>query len=71
MTCQHCKADNEGGWFYCRSCGLRASAPLYNPSVIVRDSNFATAIRKDLINFKETTIGDDIKSKGGVLDGNV
>ena len=55
MNCQHCEADNKGGWFYCRSCGLRASKPLYNPSVIVRDSNFATAIRKDLINFKLLT----------------
>ncbi len=71
MNCQHCKADNKGGWFYCRSCGLRASQPMYTPNVIVRDTNFATAIRKDQINFTETTIGEDIKSKGGVLDGNI
>jgi hypothetical protein len=44
---------------------------MYTPNVIVRDTNFATAIRKDQINFTETTIGEDIKSKGGVLDGNI
>ena len=23
--CMHCKKDNKEGWFYCKSCGKRAS----------------------------------------------
>tara|TARA_R110000824_G_scaffold42306_1_gene124771 strand:- start:340 stop:555 length:216 start_codon:yes stop_codon:yes gene_type:complete len=71
MSCQHCKEDNSEGWFYCRSCGKRANKPLYAPSVIIREAGFATAIRKDQINFTETTMGEDIESKGGVVRGNI
>ena len=42
MNCQHCKAENEGGWFYCRECGKRAHAPRYSTATIIRDSRFAT-----------------------------
>jgi hypothetical protein len=26
MQCQYCHKENLEGWFYCRSCGKRASA---------------------------------------------
>ena len=71
MSCQHCKKDNSEGWFYCRSCGKRASKPLYDPAIIIRGHNFASAIRKDQIEFTETTMGEDIESRGGVVRGNI
>ena len=71
MDCQHCQAENPERWFYCRKCGKRASQPLYSPSVIVRHPGFAAAIRKDQIQFTETTMGEDIESKGGVVRGNI
>ncbi len=71
MSCQHCDKDNSEGWFYCRGCGKRANPPAFTPNVIIRHPGFATAIRKDLINFSETTMGEDIESKGGVVRGNV
>jgi len=71
MGCQHCKAENEGGWFYCRECGKRAHAPRYSTATIIRDGRFATAIRKDLINFKTMSMAEDIESKGGEISGNI
>ena len=71
MSCQHCKKDNSKGWFYCRGCGKRASEPLFNPAIIIREAGFATAIRKDQIDFQVTTMGEDIESKGGEIRGNV
>ena len=71
MSCQHCKEDNSEGWFYCRSCGKRANEPLYAPAIIIRHPGFATAIRKDQIDFSETTMGEDIESRGGVIRGNI
>jgi len=71
MDCQHCKAENKGGWFYCRECGQRAHPPKYSTATIIRDARFATAIRKDLINFKTISMAEDIESKGGVLNGDI
>ena len=71
MSCQHCNKDNSEGWFHCRNCGKRAIKPLYAPAVIIREAGFATAIRKDQIEFTETTMGEDIESKGGVVRGNI
>jgi hypothetical protein len=71
MSCQHCNKDNSEGWFYCRVCGKRASEPLYAPAVIIREAGFATAIRKDQIDFQVTTMGEDIESRGGEVRGNV
>ena len=71
MSCQHCNKDNSEGWFYCRVCGKRANEPLYAPAVIIREVGFATAIRKDQIDFQVTTMGEDIESRGGEIRGNV
>jgi hypothetical protein len=60
--CIHCDEPNPEGWFYCRSCGNKASDPLYTTQVIVRDSGWATAIRKDLVGFSTTTMEDSVKS---------
>jgi|MGYP003148523322 hypothetical protein len=71
MSCQHCNKDNSEGWFYCRTCGKRANKPLFSPAIIIREAGFATAIRKDQIDFQVTTMGEDIESKGGEIRGNV
>ena len=59
--CVHCKEPNSEGWFYCRSCGNKASEPMYTTQVVIRDSGWATAIRKDLVDFSTTTMEDSIK----------
>jgi len=41
------------------------------PNLIIRDAGFATAIRKDQIEFSETTMGEDIESRGGTVSGNI
>ena len=71
MSCQHCNKDKSEGWFYCRNCGKRASKRLYAPAIIIREAGFATAIRKDQIDFQVTTMGEDIESKGGEIRGNI
>ena len=71
MSCQHCSKDNSEGWFYCRVCGKRANEHLYAPAVKIREAGFATAIRKDQIDFQVTTMGEDIESRGGEVRGNV
>ena len=46
--CIHCNKDNSEGWFYCRSCGKKASKPRYSTQFVVRENNpWATAIRKN------------------------
>ena len=71
MSCQHCSKDNSEGWFYCRVCGKRANEPLYTPAVMIIEAGFATAIRKDQIDFQVTTMGEDIESRGGEVRGNL
>ena len=51
MNCQHCNEPNPEGYFYCRNCEQRASAPKFTVNTIMRDTPMATAIRKDQINF--------------------
>ena len=60
--CVHCKEPNSEGWFYCRSCGNKASEPMYTTQVVIRDGGWASAIRKDLVDFSTTTMEDSIKS---------
>ena len=60
--CVHCDKPNSEGWFYCRSCGNKASEPMYTTQVVIRDSGWATAIRKDLVDFSTITMEDSIKS---------
>ena len=60
--CVHCDKPNSEGWFYCRSCGNKASEPMYTTQVVIRDSGWATAIRKDLVDFSTITMEVSIKS---------
>jgi hypothetical protein len=59
--CQNCDAPNPEGYFNCRSCGKRASKPLYTIHTIMRDTPMATAIRKDLISFGTKDMGSHLK----------
>ena len=49
MNCQHCDNPNPENWFNCKKCGERATPPKWTPQVVIRDSQFATAFRKDQI----------------------
>ena len=50
MNCQHCNEPNPEGYFYCRNCEQRASAPKFTVNTIMRDTPMAKAIRTDQIN---------------------
>ena len=34
--CIHCKAPNSEGWFYCRTCGNKASVPKFTTNLYMR-----------------------------------
>tara|TARA_A100001391_G_scaffold339_2_gene772 strand:- start:2602 stop:2847 length:246 start_codon:yes stop_codon:yes gene_type:complete len=59
--CQHCNTPNPEGHFNCRSCGKRAHPPRWSTQFVVRDTPMATAIRKDLINFREVDMAEHMK----------
>jgi RNA polymerase subunit RPABC4/transcription elongation factor Spt4 len=60
--CQHCDAPNPEGYFNCPECGERASKPKWTPQFVVRENSpWATAIRKDQIDFNEISMDDHIK----------
>jgi|TARA_Y100000310_G_C20168270_1_gene572416 hypothetical protein len=60
--CVNCEADNSEGWFYCRTCGEKASESKYSVQFVIRDGNpWATAIRKDLVDFRSEPMQDSIK----------
>ena len=61
-NCMHCNEPNPDGWFNCRSCGQRSSEPMYTTQLILRDSSWATAIRKDMVDFNTISMDDSIKS---------
>jgi len=61
-NCIHCNEPNPDGWFNCRSCGQRSSEPMYTTQLILRDSSWATAIRKDMVDFNTISMDDSIKS---------
>lgn len=55
MQCQYCKADNEGGWFYCRKCGRRASTPQFTTNMWRRtELGSRTDIEIDAITIDES-----------------
>ena len=60
--CIHCNKPNPDGWFNCRSCGKRSSEPMYTTQLILRDASWATAIRKDKVDFNTISMDDSIKS---------
>ena len=61
-NCMHCNEPNPDGWFNCRSCGQRSSEPMYTTQLILRDASWATAIRKDMVDFNTISMDDSIKS---------
>ena len=61
-NCIHCNEPNPDGWFNCRSCGQRSSEPMYTTQLILRDGSWATAIRKDMVDFNTISMDDSIKS---------
>jgi len=61
-NCIHCNKPNPDGWFNCRSCGQRSSEPMYTTQLILRDASWATAIRKDMVDFNTISMDDSIKS---------
>ena len=61
-NCIHCNEPNPDGWFSCRSCGERSSEPMYTTQLIFRDGDWATAIRKDMVDFNTISMDDSIKS---------
>ena len=61
-NCIHCNKPNPDGWFNCRSCGQRSSEPMYTTQLILRDASWATAIRKDKVDFNTISMDDSIKS---------
>lgn len=61
MNCQHCNEPNPEGYFYCRNCEQRASAPKFTVNTIMRDTPMATAIRKDQIDFGTISMDKHMK----------
>ena len=60
--CQHCNEPNPEGMFNCPCCGKRAHAPRWSTQFVVRENNpWATAIRKDQIDFNHMSMEDGVK----------
>ena len=56
MHCQYCKEENSENWFYCRSCGERASEPMYTTNLYMMSE---VGKRTD-IEFSTTTMDSHI-----------
>ena len=56
--CVNCKAENKGNWFYCRSCGEKASETKFTTNLF----NISEIGKRTDIEFSSTTIDKDIKS---------
>ena len=68
-NCIHCSDPNPDNWFYCRSCGKKASKSKYSTQFIMRDSPWATAIRKDQVGFSTISMDESVKSMKKEFDG--
>jgi hypothetical protein len=67
-NCIHCSNPNPDNWFYCKLCGNKASAPRYSTQFIMRDSPWATAIRKDQVGFSTISMDESVKSMKEQID---
>ena len=57
MNCKHCEAPNTEGWFYCKTCGERASSRKFTNVMFMRSE---TGKRTD-IEFRTTSLEEDVK----------
>ena len=57
MNCIHCKSPNPEQWFYCKSCGHRASESIYTTNLFMQSE---VGKRSD-IEFSTTNVEDHIK----------
>ena len=62
-TCMHCDKPNPDGWFYCKNCYQPASPRKYTVNTVMRESPWAPAIRRDLIDFNTISMEKDIENK--------
>ena len=61
-NCQHCNEPNPEGFFNCPSCGKRASESKWQAQFVIRENSpWATAIRKDQIDFGTKDMNEHIK----------
>jgi len=61
--CIHCHEPNTEGWFYCRYCDKPASERKYTVNTILRNTPWASAIRRDLLGVSKISMDEDIKNK--------
>lgn len=59
--CQHCNTPNPEGFFNCPSCGGRANESKWSTNTFIRHGDYATAIRKDLVDFGTKDMNEHIK----------
>ncbi len=59
----HCDKPNPDGWFYCKNCQQPASPRQYTVNTVMRESPWAPAIRRDLIDFNMISMDKDIENK--------
>ena len=56
VNCQSCDHPNEGGWFFCRSCGSRAHPPKFTTNYWMRGSvSGRTDIELNEISLEDST----------------
>ena len=56
--CMHCNKDNNGGWFYCKSCGKQASESKFTTNMWMTSD---LGKRTD-VEFSTQTMDDNVKS---------
>jgi hypothetical protein len=59
MNCIHCNASNKDNWFYCKTCGKRASAPLFTTNMFMMSEQ---GKRSD-IEFNTISLDDHVASE--------
>ena len=57
--CVNCKAENKQNWFYCRSCGCKASETKFTTNLF----KISEIGKRTDIEFSSTTIQEDIKER--------
>tara|TARA_R110000765_G_scaffold172468_2_gene277349 strand:- start:18 stop:272 length:255 start_codon:yes stop_codon:yes gene_type:complete len=60
-ACQYCNEPNPEGFFNCPSCGNKANKTKWSTNTFIRQGGYATAIRKDQIDFGTKDMNQHIK----------